>query len=353
MHSDREEPTIRETQKWGQASCSRASSGPSVSVVVPTYNRANRLLRVLKALGFQTLNCQQFQVVVISDGSTDGTDDAIRKLILPYELVYVTQPNSGPAAARNRGVGCASGELLVFLDDDVEPAEDLLEQHVLTHAAGSEQLVAFGPMLTPPGYRPSAFVRWEQAMLYKQYDAMLRGDFAPTYRQFFTGNASVRRALLLEAGGFDERYRRAEDIELAYRLQLRGARFVFNEKAIGYHYAERTFAAWLRIARAYGEIDVILDREGGRASELEVTRWEYRARHLATRSLTRACLGRSWLLRLSQWSIGTLVTTGDLLRLGRATTPMLSALYNATYYCGMADELGGRGAFRTLVHSSR
>jgi glycosyltransferase involved in cell wall biosynthesis len=187
--------------------------------VIPTYNRVERLGRVLRALAGQTVEPLDIQVVVVSDGSTDGTDVVVSELKMPYQLEFVEQRNSGPAVARNAGVGRATGELVLFLDDDVVPSPELIEQHILAHAQSPEPLVVIGPMLTPPGYRASPFVRWEQAMLYKQYDAMLRGEYAPTYRQFFTGNASLRRQLIVEAGGFDRQYRRTGGQGHSFPLQ--------------------------------------------------------------------------------------------------------------------------------------
>ena len=317
--------------------------------MIPTYNRVERLVRVLRALAGQTVDSLGFEVVVVSDGSTDGTEDVVVGLAMPYQLVLVTQPNSGPAVARNTGVSRAAGELVLFLDDDVVPSAGLIEQHILCHEQGPSSLVVIGPMLTPTGYQASPFVRWEQAMLYRQYDAMLRGDYAPTYRQFFTGNASLSRSLILDAGGFDDRYRRAEDVELAYRLTQRGACFVFNEKAIGYHFAERPFRSWIQIARAYGRNDVIVDRDVAGGSRLQVVRREFKGRSVLTRLLTHACVGRQWLEHSLRWPFRATVELMSLMRWEHLAQVALSGLYNTTYYCGMADELGGTGGFRRFL----
>ena len=321
-------------------------SALKVSVVIPTYNRVSRLRDVLAAFATQTVQTSEFEVVVVSDGATDGTDDFLRAAKLPFQLVYASQANAGPAAARNHGARLATGQLLLFVDDDVIAQPDLIEQHVLAHDSNGDHAVVVGPMLTPADYRPSAFVRWEQAMLYKQYDAMIRGDYAPTYRQFYTGNASVQREFLLAAGGFDERFRRAEDVELAYRLSENGARFFFNELAIGHHYAERSFGAWIGIARDYGRNDVEFDHDQDR---LEVARREFAGRHVLIQWLTRACVRRRGLESCLHWPVRAIATTGDRLGLHAITRSALSGLYNAAYYCEMAEELGGPRAFRELI----
>ena len=71
---------------------------------------------------------------------------------------------------------------------------------------------------------------------------------ARSFRQFYTGNASVPRELVVKAGGFDTAFRRAEDIELSYRLDQLGATFVFDETAMAHHLAERSFESWLAAA---------------------------------------------------------------------------------------------------------
>ena len=99
----------------------------TVSVVVPTYNRCDRLHRVLTALAAQTFPRTSFEVIVVSDGSTDGTDEYLRSDRPPLQLVAVMQPNRGPGPARNAGVERARGRLILFVDDDVVAAPDLVE----------------------------------------------------------------------------------------------------------------------------------------------------------------------------------------------------------------------------------
>ena len=76
----------------------------------------------------------------------------------------------------------------------------------------------------------------KNTILEAQYHDMITGKYAPTARQFYTGNASLAAKWLRRAGGFDESFKRAEDIELVYRLEDMGLRFHFNPQAIGYHY---------------------------------------------------------------------------------------------------------------------
>lgn len=324
-----------------------------VSVIVPTCNRVDRLGRVMGALAAQTVDPADFEVIVVSDGSTDGTDEFLRQVVTPFRLRGTSQANAGPAAARNTGVRLAAGDVLLFVDDDVVPQRDLIEQHVATHGQAKAEVVVIGPMLTPADYHPNAFVRWEQAMLYRQYSAMIRGHYEPTYRQFYTGNASVRREFLLASGGFDERFRRAEDVELACRLRDNGARFIFSPQAVGYHYAERSFSSWIQNARDYGRNEVLFDRYYGRLSRLQDVRSEFMRRHAALRSVTRRCVGRPRLEAAIQVMGRAVAATAGSLGQERLVRIGLSAIYHTAYYSGLAEELGGRRAFSQFIADVR
>ena len=159
--------------------------------------------------------------------------------------------------ARNNGVAKASGELILFVDDDVVAAPGLLRAHLEAHRRLGDRCVVIGPMLNPSDHTMSPWVAWEQEMLAKQYRSMHAGQYVATYRQFYTGNASLRRAHFDAVGGFDSTFRRAEDVEVAFRLADRGLSFEFEPSATGYHYAERSYDSWRATAHAYGRNDVI------------------------------------------------------------------------------------------------
>jgi GT2 family glycosyltransferase len=318
-----------------------------VSVIMPTFNRLDRLQLALAAIDAQTYPRDRYEVVVVSDGSTDGTDDYLRSTP-PFDLTFVAQANAGPAAARNHAVRVASGSLVAFIDDDVIAAPDLLERHV-SHHRDAEDLVVIGPMLTPTDAELSPWVLWEQAMLYRQYDAMVAGLYQPTPRQFYTGNASVARDAVLAVGGFDTRLRRAEDIELAYRLEATGLRFVFDPGAVGYHYADRSFASWLQNAHDYGVVDVRLARDQGRGAVCAIVSHGFRRRSAAIRSMTGACLRRPRLEAMAHWLFTQGYAASHAAHVGYLSRASLSGLYNLAYYRGLADELGGAEAFRRAL----
>jgi GT2 family glycosyltransferase len=318
-----------------------------VSVVVPTYNRRESLDRLLRALAQQTLPPERFEVVVVDDGSTDGTAELARSLTLPYALRVLRQPNQGPAQARNLGVAQARGPLVVFLDDDVVPRPHLIAAHVAAHQAHPGAVV-IGPMSPPPNWRRPSWVHWEEDLLQIQYQEMLAGKYPCGPRQFYTGNASLWRRQFLEAGGFDPRFKRAEDVELAYRLRDRGARFVFRPEAEVLHYASRSFESWCRTPYLYGRYDVVMYREKGHEA-LPCAFVEFHRRHPLTRLLVRLCLGRPALARVAVQALRGAAAGSDWGSARRAGRLALSAAFNVLYWQGVCDEFGDAAALRREI----
>jgi glycosyltransferase involved in cell wall biosynthesis len=312
---------------------------PFFSVVVPTYNRLGRLQHVITALEQQAYPAEAYEVIVVSDGSTDGTDAYLETYRGTMRLRWLPQVNKGPAAARNAGVQKAAGEYVVFVDDDVVPEPQLLEEHARSHHEAGRDVVVLGPLLTPEGFEMSPWVRWEQEMLMKQYKAMLRGDWKASARQFYTGNASLRRSHIMAAGGFDENFRRAEDVELAYRLANNGLEFVFNIRAAGMHFADRSFRAWLDVAYTYGRNDVIFARDRNQEWLLPTIRREFKERHYLIRSLVRVCSGRSRLTRIASTALKFAADAATFLRVGVLEQQAYSGLFNLQYYYGFLSEL--------------
>jgi glycosyltransferase involved in cell wall biosynthesis len=321
------------------------------SVVIPTYNRVERLKAVIRGLERQDFPLSDFEVVVVSDGSTDGTDEYLAHLHTTLNLRFFTIHNQGAGAARNVGVEQARGKYILFIDDDVVPAPGLISAHQHCHASRGEKTVVLGPMLSPSDFHMTPWVQWEQKMLEKQYQAMLAGHWQPTARQFYTGNTSVERTYLLASGGFDPRFRRAEDVELAYRLEGLDLTFVFNPEAVGYHYPERSFTSWLDIPLAYGRNDVIFAREKGHSWILPAMAQEFASRHFLTRALVRVSLGRPVVGSMSERILSGLIRRGHWFGLGRISLAACSALFNLRYYQGAAHELGGPGAFLALLQN--
>ena len=224
-----------------------------VSVVIPTYNRWEKLRRVLDGYREVSLPASDFEVIVCDDGSTDETPDRVRAFAAtaPYALRHLRQANSGPAKARNLGLRAATAPVVVLTDDDCVPHPDLLARHLASTRQGVATIgyidwhpeIAVTPFMAflSPGYR------FNFAQITDPEDA--------TFRCFYTANVSVWRDDALALGGFDEHFPAAayEDIELGYRLHRAGIRLVYDELAIIYHLHEMRLQGMLRSQIVNGE----------------------------------------------------------------------------------------------------
>jgi glycosyltransferase involved in cell wall biosynthesis len=329
----------------------------SLSIVVPTYNRLNRLKQTLNGLIQQTYPADRFEVIVVSDGSTDGTSEYLLTLsapgALPFQFRTILQKNEGVASARNHGYQAASGEWVLFIDDDIVPGHSLIEEHLRWHEKYGDKAVVIGPMISGNGHHMSPWVKWEQDQLARQYEAMVQGKWAPTARQFYTGNASLLRSHLVESKGFDASFRRAEDVELAYRLEKMGLHFYFNPDAISYHYPERSFKAWLDIPYAYGRNDVIFTEQKGQSWLLPLIFKEFSYRNLLVQALTWLCVGRPKIYETAISALKEVVNLGEALHFSKLSQAACSGLFNLRHYQGISDQLGGRKPFIAGLRNAR
>ncbi|HKR62511.1 MAG TPA: glycosyltransferase [Thermoanaerobaculia bacterium] len=205
------------------------------SVVIPTYNRLDMLLRVLDALDAQ-VEAPPFEVIVINDGSTDETERVIAQR---KGITFRTQANAGPGRARNHGVSLARGKFVLFIGDDTVPEPRFLAEHARVHRASNDDpLVAcLGYTGWPHGTRVTAFMDYiNDYGLQFGYKLIRDGEVVP-FNFFYTSNISIDRELLL-AHPFDTTFLSAawEDIELAYRLDAQGLRIHYNARAVTRHY---------------------------------------------------------------------------------------------------------------------
>lgn len=208
----------------------------NLSVVIATRNRCKNLLQCLEALAQQTYPAMQFEVLICGGGSIDGTGDRVQCVQVPYRLEYLSQDSWGFAAARNMGIRHAHGGLILFLDENVLPAPDLLERHVQAHERlrGTKTAV-LGIVSAPPATTLSAELLQNSGIL-PPYQAMSAEQFYD-YTHFRTVNLSLPRSAFDEAGFFDEDFTGSvpEDMELGYRLYRKGYRVFFDASCKGVH----------------------------------------------------------------------------------------------------------------------
>ena len=240
---------------------------PYFSVVIPTYNRLPMLLRVLGALDRQRA-APEFEVVVIDDGSTDGTDEALERTSATrthkYPWRYQWQKNSGPSRARNRGVELATGQFVVFIGDDTVPEEEFLLEHGRVHAESGDNalLACLGYTGWPSTERVTPFMHYINDFgLQFGYRLIEDGAIVP-FNFFYTSNISLSRELLADHR-FDTSFPAAawEDIELAYRLDRIGLQIRYNRAAVTRHHHPITVDSFARRQYTAGRSGAIFSRK--------------------------------------------------------------------------------------------
>ncbi len=204
------------------------SAQPAVTVVIPAYNAARTIAPCLAACLAQ--DYPDVEVIVVDDGSTDGT----ARIVRAYPVRYIRQDNAGPATARNRGWRAASGDVICFTDADCVPQPGWVAGLVRHYTADDVAGVGGSYGIVNDDNLLAACVHEEIVQRH------LRMPDTVDYLGSF--NASYRRRVLEEVGGFDESYRMAsgEDNDLAYRVRKRGYRLLFDRDVrVAHQHPER------------------------------------------------------------------------------------------------------------------
>lgn len=216
------------------------------SIVIPTCKRAKSLKNTLDALALQETT-SRFEVVVVSDGPDADTEAIASEYAAPYPLIWKWNPeNLGLAATRNRGVHAASGEIILFLDDDCIPAPGWISDHLRHHNDGKSRVV-LGRFHTvydrPPRDHTEAFLREMQDGYFENAWQAL-GSTRPDPSAYWIGlNSSLPRSLYLELGGADCRLRLNEETDMAERAIKAGVEFLFDSGLLITHCEDKDLEA--------------------------------------------------------------------------------------------------------------
>ncbi|MGZ6825145.1 MAG: glycosyltransferase family 2 protein [Mycobacteriales bacterium] len=263
----------------------------TVSVCVSTYGRAARLERLLEALVAQGTG--GFEVVVYDDASPDGTPDVLSRWqaegLLPLTVLRGAR-NAGPARGRNQAWRAATGDLVLFTDDDCVPTPSWVEEHL---RASGPRRVTVGRTEPDPAQAEGPFSR------------SLRVEDASWFQ---TANVGYPRALLEELGGFDEGFRAAagEDTDLGLRALSAGAEAVFVPTALVRHDVRpSSWRAALRETAKWVDVPLFARKHPERAAALLHSRLWWRQTHppavLAAVGLLGARRHRVLLLAALPW----------------------------------------------------
>lgn len=221
-----------------------------LSVVIPTYNRLDSLTLCLEKLSQQSLSCEFFEIIVVDDGSSVSCQNEVETIFDKYGLTgrYWRQNNAGPAAARNRGVELANGEVVVFIGDDMMGEKDFLQVHYDFHNLyPQDYYAALGRVEWPLDWLKTDFMKWLDETSFQFDFVSLISDNTADYKHFYTSNISLKRNFLLTNGLFNESFPYAafEDTELGYRLEKMGLKLIYKPQSLVYHYHQLTLDYYL------------------------------------------------------------------------------------------------------------
>jgi glycosyltransferase involved in cell wall biosynthesis len=213
---------------------SESSFCPGISIVIPAHNEGKRIARCLEALRNQSLDRGQYEVIVVDDGSEDDTVDVAAR----QGARVVRQPRKGAAAARNRGIDEARGEIILFTDADCIPEEHWAER-LSTPLTQPDVQGAVGRINTRQDHWVACLTQVELNERYSRMGRQERIDFVGS------GTCGFKRSLLCR-NRFDESFGWAEDLELSFRLANGGNRMIFVPDAVVEHDHPEGLLAYMR-----------------------------------------------------------------------------------------------------------
>ena len=222
---------------------------PSVSLIIPTYDRPAALRTSLRAVANLEYPSGRWKVIVVDDGSPEPVDEVVSPFRDRHALTLARQSNQGPAAARNAGARCAEGTLLAFTDDDCCPSPSWLRRLVDAHQSNPGSMVGGRTLNALPENPYSTVSELLVQFLRRHHQSKAqRGVF------FASNNLLVPADRFRELGGFDARFPLAagEDRDFCLRWAKRGWATAFAADAVVHHAHSLTFFQFLRQHYTYG-----------------------------------------------------------------------------------------------------
>jgi len=223
-----------------------------ISVIIPTYNRVEKLKKCLEAVFDQIVPSDAYEVHVVNNASTDATSEFLSSIQDKYPNLFVHNlDRKGVCYARNYAIDKSKGEILLFINDDTYIKNNFIYEHLESHKKHFQRFFGvLGQTLWHPDLKVTPFMEWlttSKALFGKfggtqfAYDS-IKGDEAPDFRFFYTSNVSIKRSFLGDLR-FDEGFNQYgwEDSELGYRLEKNGLRLKYNPDAIAFHDHEIKF----------------------------------------------------------------------------------------------------------------
>jgi glycosyltransferase involved in cell wall biosynthesis len=231
-----------------------------VSVIIPTYNGADKILNIISALESQTFT--NFETIVVIDGSTDGTKQKIFDANVKLKnLKIIEQENKGRATVRNRGVKEACGDLLLFFDDDIRPVEECIEVHVKHHLEYQDSIMVGS--VVEDNIKMKTDIQKYKARISRVWESGLlvnNGRVGKENLYLTAANMSLSKKNFERLNGFDEQLNDAEDFDISVRAYLANVPVYYREKAIGWHDDFITCKKYIIRQRQYRHAHVLLKK---------------------------------------------------------------------------------------------
>jgi glycosyltransferase involved in cell wall biosynthesis len=294
-------------------------SDSRITVIVPTYNRAEVLLLCLAALEAQTM--RDFDVIVVNDGSTDNTEEmlAVYARATPLRLRVLSQENAGPARGRNLAISQTQTPLVVLIGDDILGTPTFVDEHLRFHEKHQEtdQLALGWTKWDTIHQQITPFMRWYEKIQFS-YDGLLAGA-PPDWQHAYASNLSFKTELF-RRNPFDERFRYAawEDSELAYRLAVQGhLQLTFLEQAVAMHVHPTTFPQAINRIQTLGRMKRLFRQTHPTA--------QFPDSSGATELICSALANHPWLLAIVTTAVDRFLPPG------KAHSMVLRAHYKRTY----------------------
>ena len=233
---------------------------PKATIVVPTYNRSRFIEKAFSSLVNQDYPKDRLEIIVVDDGSADRTPEILKRFQSEYSYFrYLSQSNKGPATARNLGIRHASGEIILFIDDDC-----IADQNWVTELARGYQDPSVGGVAGRIKFVPS------DDNIANRMAAQSNGRGQPIEPDggiafFITANASFKREVLDQMGGFDETFPHAvhEDVDLTHRVKQAGWKLLYSDDAVVHHYHNHTLKGNLKKWYQLGNAEALYNFKHG------------------------------------------------------------------------------------------
>ncbi len=227
---------------------------PSFSIVIPSFNRADVIERTLQQLAAQDYPADRYELIVVDD-SADATPDIVRRFAedAKFPVRLIDDCRCIPAIKRNVGLAAATGDYVLFMNDDAWCEPDLLAEHARTHASWTEPVAVLGRVEQSPEMPRSAFLDW-----YRPFAYHLLREYAnkpvPYYFCWSMNLSLPRERMLSEGITFHEQWSEIghEDVELGYRWIKAGHQVIYNPSALSIHYHPHTLRSACRLQESIG-----------------------------------------------------------------------------------------------------